>query len=575
MTQETRKAGYYELLSAKLYKLDQPNEFIDIKLLIYSWTLNESLNDGFLYGSIEILDGTGLFYNFLNTGLRGEEEIEIAYKDYYDEERKHKFFVYSISDIKPVNSNNETAINYKMHFVSKNKFYTDRFDIRKSYTGDLISNYVEAMWEEFWIENDDSKKLTRDDIEIEETEGLQDLYIPNYRPEQAMHMMARKAYSGDNLTSTFRFFENRDKYYFMTNEQLIFDAQGEEIVKFAHIQNPDQTTVGQDFKMINYIDINFSDHVNTIRDMVEGAYYRSTTELDFMNRTTLVTEYRYLDDYENYILPDYTNTRSKHTKEFVDKHFNNFSDTLVLKDYPAIGSERGDFFVRPHTYYNQIYNKKPVNFYHHSTESVEMTVYGRNSMVAGDVVELEILKMIGNLNGSPREIDTERSGKYLIESIENIFLEDMYYQKLIMSKSGIQGKPEPAREYEREPQTISEFLEDKRDTFELIGEPPQSSPAAGNAGGGSGTAGGSGSTNPNLEPARDQDGNLIPLEGETVSDYNDRVKADSPAAEFNGYSDRDVDDIISGNDQRIYDPIQGDFKYPSNVTSVTDTDGPI
>jgi hypothetical protein len=176
--------------------------------------------------------------------------------------------------------------------------------------------------------------------------------------------------------------------------------------------------------------------------------------------------------------------------------------------------------------------------------------------------------MIGDLDGEPREIDIERSGKYLVESIENVFQEDMYYQKIVMSKSGLQGKPEPARDYEKEPQTISAFLEDKRDTFELVGEPPQSSPAPGNAAGGN-NAGNNDSTNPNLAPARDADGNLVPLENETISDFNERVKADNPAAEFGGFSDNDVNDVLSGNDQRIYDPLQGDFVYPNSVTSVT------
>lgn len=476
-----RKAGYYELLEAKLYKLDKPDRFIDIKLMIYEWSLNESMNDGFLSGSIDVLDGVGLFYNFLDDGLKGEEEIEIVYKDYYDNERSHKFFVYSVSSISPVNPSNETALNYKLYFVSKHKFYTDRFTIRKSYSDGLISDYVGAMWEEFWVGNDDSNELSFDDIVIEETEGPQSLVIPNYKPEQAMHMLARKAYSAQNATHTYRFFQNRDRYYFATNEEMTWFAQEDTIPIFALVQNPDNTGDGQDYKMLNYISIKFSDHVNTMRDMIEGAYYRSTTELDFMNRTALVTEYRYLDEYEDYQLPDIGKTRSKHTKEFVDKHFTDFTDTLVLKDYPAIGAEGGNEFVRPHTYYNQIYNKKPVNFYHHNTEKTEMMVYGRNDLVAGNIIELEILKSLGDIEDKGRAVDTERSGNYLVESIENVFREDMYYQKLTMSKSGLKGQPEPAREYEREPQTISEFLENKRDTFELVGEPPQSTPPAGNA----------------------------------------------------------------------------------------------
>lgn len=470
MTQSS-KAGYYELLSARLYKLDRPETFIDIKLLIHSWTLNESMNEGFLHGSINVIDAVGLFYNFLgeDEGIRGEEEIAISYRDYFGEEREHKFFVYAVSAIETANDATNTAIRYTLHFVSKHKFYTDRFLIRRSYSTGLISDYVEAMWQEFWIENDDSRELSIEDIEIEKTQGPQSLIIPNYRPEEAMHMMARKAY-GSSETQTFRFFQNRDKYYFITNEQLSGNPAFPEPVKFGQLNNPDQTPEAQLLRMSSYISVKFGNHINTIQDMVQGAYYKSTTELDFMNRTTMVTEYRYLDDYENYNLPDLGNTRSKHTKEFVDKHFNNFIDTLVIKDYPTIGAEGANLYVRPHTYYNQIYNKKPVNFYHHNTERTEVKVYGRNSLVAGGTIELEVLKALGDIQTRGRLEDTQRSGKYLVESIENIFYEDMYYQVLTVSKSGIQGKPEPTREYERQPQTMSEFLQDKADTFQVVGE---------------------------------------------------------------------------------------------------------
>lgn len=79
------------------------------------------------------------------------------------------------------------------------------------------------------------------------------------------------------------------------------------------------------------------------------------------------------------------------------------------------------------------------------------------------------------------------------------------------------------------------------------------------------------------EPERDVDGNLTPRPGESINDFRARVKEDDPNLNYSDYTDRDVDDVLSGNAPRQYNPNTGRFEYPlvSNPsTGNTRTSGP-
>jgi len=477
------KAGYYSLELARLYKLDTP-QYVDIKHLIYSWTITESMDMGYMAGSANIVDGTGLIYNFLKVGLRGEEEFEVSYYDYFEKRRTNRFVVYAITGVKPIQSNNETALEYTIHYVSKEKFYTDRFDIQRSYRGGVISDYVSRMWKQYWVGAEPgalstyNRPLTEDDLTVYPTAGKQDIIIPKYKPEQAMHLMSRKAADvTPSKMQVIRFYQNRDQFRFGSHDLLI-DAGIDNPLKhkFIVVNLPDYTPSGQDYIMQNIISIEFPDHVNTMKDMNDGAYYRRTTELDFMNRAIGVVPFKYLDKYVSYNLPDATvsprggeviaGNRSKHTKAFVDKHLSDYKDTLVIRDY-AYSDYGFDPYLTQDRHYNRIYNDKVANLYHHENEMTDMTVYGRNDLLAGDIVEIEVLRAIGDREETGPVVDEERSGFYLIEKVDNIFKEDTYTQNIMMSKSSFRGKPESADySFNGKNMSVSEFLETNRGTFE-------------------------------------------------------------------------------------------------------------
>ena len=456
MSEQGKKAGHYSLDTFRIYRYNEPNQFVDLKAIIHTWEIIESMDNGHLHGSAKVYDSVGLLDNFLGDGwLRGEEELFISYRDWYDEETiQHNMFVYSVSDVQRINDSNESMYSYTLHFVSKDKFVTEQTKVRRGFRNQLISENVQQIYDDFYTGNKE--------LYIEDTSGEQTLIVPNYSPEQAMYFFARRAHSANNPSQTFRFFENRDRYVFATHEDLIFDAQGEEIQIYRRTYSGnDDTPEAQRLKMLSIIEIEYPLHINTMRDMSDGAYYRNLTELDILNRTVLFNEYRYLDEYDQHLLPDgQGRVRSKHSKEFVDQYMSYPNDSLVIKDYATPDQNGTAYGLRPNTFYPEVYNDKRVAHYHHQNELITIKTYGNNTVFAGSLIQLD-LNTVNNVDGEKGK-DELRSGIYMVESVRNVFYEENYYQIMSISKSGFKGRPERSSDYENERTTESVFTEGAR-----------------------------------------------------------------------------------------------------------------
>lgn len=430
-------AGQYTLDNMRLYKYGTQLNYVDLKKIVHTWEINESMDNGYLYGSATIYDSGGLLDNAFNgLGIVGEELLLISYTDWHTNEiDAFNAFVYAVTDLKDINPNNETVRSYTLHFVSVEKFNSNKYKVRRSFSGLKISDYVKTVVDDYF--NRLGPTLT-----IEDTYGTHTLVVPNYSPDETLQFFARKAVSNVHDSQTFRFFQNRRGFHFCTHEYLIEQAEDNPI-KYIRINEPDSTAEAQERLAQSIIDIEFPLHVNTFEDMNQGAYYHQVTELDINNRRIFETGYNYLENYSNYTLPDGTsNVRSKHSVNFIQNYFRHEpQDNLVIKDYHDLDSTSPiNAFTRPYASYPDIYNKKKVNLYHHTSEKVTMKTYGRNDVCAGDVIEIDIPEVNSDLLN--RKSDFRRSGKYLIESIKNMFHEEYYYQIITMSKSGVRGAPE-------------------------------------------------------------------------------------------------------------------------------------
>lgn len=438
---EVKEAGRFELLSFKITSYDQSKSH-ELKGIIHSFEIHESMKRGSVRGFAKMFDSVGLLQNF---PLRGEEFVEIHYRDFYDQEHVDRMFLYSVADVRQPNLRNPSRWEYTMHFVSRPKVYSENASIQQAFAGPvgnrsaggLISDFVRTVYDKYYgnlispaifKNGPDPIRFEAKNLLLQKTDGRHRLVVPNYSPEQTMHFFARRAYNASSFSQTFRFFENRKNYVFSTNEYLQRRLYTSSFVFRQNFQ-PDQSPEGQLELQQSFNNIDYGEVVNTIDDINSGAYERAVYEVDVMNSVIEEKPYSFADNFKQ----NNPEQQLYHTDRFIRERIEKISDRWVIKDYSTEGMPTGPG-VRSNTHYAEIYNKKGAHLYHTNRNKITVSIYGNNQIVAGSSIVIEILKHHADDAGLP---DEERSGLYLVEAIENVFYENTYTQKLTLVRNGI------------------------------------------------------------------------------------------------------------------------------------------
>lgn len=447
-----RQAGHYGLKKFVLRRFGESGSGLDLRLIVHTFNIVESMSNGAIRGSAVVYDSQDIIKNL---PLRGEEYLEIQYEDYFGRTHTDHMFVYSISDVKYANEKSQAILRYVINFVSAGRFFSETFKVRKAYrqnalNSGIISGYVNEVYEEYFRNplSGYVYPITPKQIEIESTTGQTHYVIPSLSPEQTMHFFARRAYNEYRNTQTFRFFEARDKYYFATNEYM--STVGVDIVgnSYGQVDPSLATAVGieeasvpifrmnylpdispdrQNSIMYELINIHYGTKVDTIEDINFGGYRRRAWEIDLLNGAVNSIDYNHYADFQS------NDLQLPHTQAFIDNRMTRFRETYIPKDYASLGAQDG-LNLRPNQNYPEIYNRKGSYFYHHDRNKITAKIYGRNSIFAGSVISLELFEHSASGDLSK---DNERSGYYLVESVNNIFFESVYTQELVLTRNGI------------------------------------------------------------------------------------------------------------------------------------------
>ena len=440
-------AGHYTLHYMRLRPLfpkkkkgrSNDPDYIDITKTVISWSVEESINNPFVSGYVVLSESNNLLED---VPIRGEEQLDIAYTDFYGETHQLTFFVYSVDNIKPGNSINDRMVQYTLRFTTNQKLISDTKEIRRSFGSTKISDMAKIIYDEYFLTG--NKGLDKE-IEIEETDGEQTLVIPSLRPDAAMQFLSRRAYSSKNKTSLYRFFETREKYFFCTHEYLInkygdFEGLKEEDKKaliFNYRTLNDNTGVGQLKAQQSINDVEYGLKVDSFRDMKEGQYRRNVVELDINHRTRITRQYDFTDEYTEYKAPE--KLKLTHSDEFVDNYMaqSNAPETILVTDFPQIGQAKGEQnMLKPYQHFYENYTTKPIVDYHMNQNQFGFEINGRHELYAGMVINLDLYKFSNTLAGT-KEIDTQRSGNYLVTSIVSDFTGDIFKQGIAVTKGGL------------------------------------------------------------------------------------------------------------------------------------------
>jgi len=439
---EVKPAGTYELKSVKIRSQYADIPEIEILDQIAHWKFQESMSSSFMIGSAKVVDGVALLYNM---PIRGEETIEFTYSDWYEEERTDTFFVYAVTDVvRTKDKGDNNLLQYTLHFVSVEKFMTDRVLIQEGFRGQ-IGDYAQKVFSEHY------QPIQNKSLNMQTTySGEHILAIPKLTPDQTMHFLARRAYSDEYLSQSVRFFENREGFYFGSNEYVMnfgFDSDVPPTRKFYYGMAIKKTPENQEAIMLNIIDFTMRgpEFINSQTDMNMNPYFARGLEADYLNRELIETPvYDYLSESRNFDTPakfegdpnrSGYSVRPRHSEQFVrDMLGETPKEYLIYKDYADNDSPARESIL-PNKYFDEILKTKNAYFYHWNSEMATAKIYGRNNLFAGNLVSIEVPKTKILVPGD--EIDTENSGYYMVEKVVNEFDRDVFFQTVVLCRGGI------------------------------------------------------------------------------------------------------------------------------------------
>ena len=114
-------------------------------------------------------------------------------------------------------------------------------------------------------------------------------------------------------------------------------------------------------------------------------------------------------------------------------------EEYLLTDFPQIGQPLGlfGFFMKkPYQHFYENYTAKPIVNYHFGVNSMMLEINGRINLYPGMSIYLELYKIAQTLSGN-REIDKERSGRYIVTGVSSTFNDDLFKQSIMITKGGL------------------------------------------------------------------------------------------------------------------------------------------
>ena len=384
---------------------------------ITALSFTESINSPVLFGQMTIIDSSGLLDNY---ALLGEEILTLSYVDFFENVITQEFIVYNVSNIMPNDQTN--MVHYNLKFVSPQHIVSASRVIQKSYTG-TIKDIIQKVFDEYLA----STKFTDsvNDIEIEDTTGVQTLVIPSLQPIHTIDFLKRRSYSADNKSSNFYFFQNRKKFKMLTHEQMISDGKPKAIsYSFDPALNANDPS-NRNAAMNNLISFYLPKRLDTLDEINRGAMILDVVEVDILNKQYIHNIHKYHDTYNDYDHLD-DNVRFPHTKKFMDDYFgddNVMKSVLIFKD-----------FERDRQQYKDIIGPRFSNYYYLNAFTAKIEIYGRNDLFAGDIINLHIPQFEDTTGNKGKSLHQSLSGYWLIQDIMHSLTNSVYKCQLTISK---------------------------------------------------------------------------------------------------------------------------------------------
>lgn len=364
--------------SIMLYNYTRSND-LDIYNLVTEISIYESLINNTLSADIGISEGIELLNNF---PMNGEEWIEFTFQTPQRKAITCSFFVEKIEAIS--STDNSMLKSYVLRCVTKD-YLTNSYKL-------LTKRYRDLKYDDSVAEVIRQDLGSGKELKIESTKGKFDYLVNNVRPLQVIDLIRERAVSAEgNKSSTFFFYEDNERYNFVTLEKLIVERKPLADVYYYVYDIANRASLYE--KVINVRNIlsyTTTSQGSSIKKVKTGRMANEVRKFDILTGT-------YYDKYEYNNISDHS--AYKKTDSNID--FNSAAFNADVTGEPGRSSIAFKDGTRPEMEHNKnIHWKRPFEE-KISQYGVTIRVYGDTNILVGDMVRLDIPEITGTTQPPP------------------------------------------------------------------------------------------------------------------------------------------------------------------------------
>jgi len=393
---ETVDAGSVELDSIKITTFTGGNPQ-EISHLVTAVDIFESLDNYTIVCDIMVTEGIELM-NFLPIGA--EEKVTFKIKTPASgKEISYNFFVESITNMQ---SNDMSSLkSYVLRCVTMDAMKNSYSLFTKRYKD---MEYVAALKEVVQKDLGSGKTIETPDG----TNGFFDYTVNRTRPFQVIDLICERAVSKEHKGSDYIFYEDNEKYQFLTIEHLI-ETRKSKASQFE-FEYPTGTGAEDVDKRVNHRNIlkyevfNQGDSMNKIK---QGAHKNKYVEFDILHGDYFAKQ-EYVNSVDH---KSFKNTDS--SDDIHSSSFNSFAETspsivnLALKD-----GTRPEMRINQHMHYKAAFRQKIFAY------GMNLRVYGDTNLMVGDCIDIKVPEITA-LSTAPDDQEVY-SGIFLVKTIRHM-----------------------------------------------------------------------------------------------------------------------------------------------------------
>jgi hypothetical protein len=424
----------YSIDSCKVVtSLGQPYE---LKFVLLYLTYFEDLYSNFITGQLTINDSVGLLSQL---AFNGHDYLIFSFsKPGYEYKVEKTFRIFKVSDRELVNNQNET---FKLHFCSEEAILSEQYKVSKSYKNTKVSDIVKDIAYNY-LKIDPTKFPVTN---IEDTQGVRDIIIPNLKPFEAINWLCTQGISANTTSPAYFFYENVNGYNFRTLDYM-YTTPVYGVYKYEpkNLNIPDDTRV-QDLSLEanNVIDYQFVNNFDSLNSINSGAFANQLITIDPLRNTFNQTNFDYMQ----------FSSRAKMLNQYpvLANNQNRFSQTTnqtsqaVLK---VATTTTGD--ARSPYIYTKKQDIKDLNIEftvpYRTAElalinsvKYKITVPGDPLLTPGTVITFNLPELTRTTDG--KDVDQYYSGNYLITAVKHLIdVENRFMSLLEISKESLPNK---------------------------------------------------------------------------------------------------------------------------------------